>query len=78
MKYIDYNYFYYLNVFYIIITKNINFTLQHNINNDNLTKLQKTLKTIQMERDMLLKRIENDKLIQDNSSNNDVRTRLLI
>lgn len=35
-------------------------------------KLQKTLKTIQMEKDMLLKKIENDKLIRDNSSDNDV------
>jgi len=34
--------------------------------------LQKTLKTIQMEKDMLLKKIENDKLIRDNSSDNDV------
>jgi len=34
--------------------------------------LQKTLKTVQMEKDMLLKRIENDKLIRDHSSDNDV------
>lgn len=35
--------------------------------------LQKTLKVTQMERDILLKRIENDKLIKEYSSdNNDV------
>jgi len=34
--------------------------------------LQKTLKTVQMEKDMLLKKIENDKLIRDHSSDNDV------
>jgi len=42
------------------------------LENGDFIKLQKTLKTIQMEKDMLLKKIENDKLIRDNSSDNDV------
>lgn len=46
--------------------------LQNNFGNDEFLKLQKSLKTIQMERDMLLKKIENDKLIRDYSSDNDV------
>lgn len=48
--------------------------LQNNVNTEELKKLQKTLKAVLMERDMLLKRIENDKLIQNNSSDNDVST----
>lgn len=40
--------------------------------NGDFIKLQKTLKTIQMEKDMLLKKIENDKLIRDKSSDDDV------
>jgi len=35
-------------------------------------KLQKNLKTVQMEKDMLLKKLENDKLIRSHSSDNDV------
>ncbi|VVC36488.1 Hypothetical protein CINCED_3A024235 [Cinara cedri] len=44
----------------------------NNIGNDDFLRLQKSLKTIQMERDMLLKKIENDKLVRDNSSDNDI------
>jgi len=54
----------------IIITKNI--FLQNNLESSDFINLQKTLKTVQMEKDMLLKKIENDKLIRDNSSDNDV------
>jgi len=42
------------------------------LENGDFIKLQKTLKTIQMEKDMLLKKIENDKLIRDKSSDDDV------
>ncbi|XP_050443210.1 unconventional myosin-Va isoform X2 [Adelges cooleyi] len=40
--------------------------------NDDIVKLQKTLKATQAERDLLLKRIENDKLIRDPTNVNDV------
>lgn len=46
--------------------------LQNNLESGDFINLQKTLKTVQMERDMLLKKIENDKLIRGNSSDNDV------
>jgi len=48
------------------------YILQNNLESGDFIKLQKTLKTIQMEKDMLLKRIENDKLIRDDSSDSDV------
>lgn len=48
------------------------YILQNNLESDDFIKLQKTLKTVQMEKDMLLKRIENDKLIRDDSSDSDV------
>lgn len=50
------------------------YILQNNVNTEEFKKLQKTLKTVLIERDMLLKRIENDKLIRNNSSDNDVST----
>lgn len=50
------------------------YILQNNINTEEFKKLQKTLKAVLIERDMLLKRIENDKLIRNNSSDNDVST----
>lgn len=54
----------------IMISKHT--VLQNNFESGDLIRLQKTLKTIQMEKDMLLKKIENDKLTQDNSSDDDV------
>lgn len=50
------------------------YILQNNVNTEEFIKLQKTLKAVLLERDMLLKRIENDKLIRNNSSDNDVST----
>lgn len=50
------------------------YILQNNVNTEEFMKLQKTLKAVLLERDMLLKRIENDKLIRNNSSDNDVST----
>lgn len=54
--------------------------MQNDINVEELVKLQKTLKAVQIEKDMLVKRIENDKLFQDKliSSNDDVSTYLFI
>lgn len=48
--------------------------LQNNIHIEEIKKLQKSLKAVQMERDMLSKHIENEKLIRDNSNDNDVST----
>ncbi|XP_060874388.1 unconventional myosin-Va isoform X3 [Metopolophium dirhodum] len=44
----------------------------NNLESGDFINLQKTLKTVQMEKDMLLKKIENDKLIRDHSSDNDI------
>lgn len=57
---------------YSFITKYWN--LQKICDSDDFKKLQKTFKAIQTERDMLLKKMENNKLIQDYSSDNDVST----
>ncbi|XP_050522189.1 unconventional myosin-Va isoform X2 [Daktulosphaira vitifoliae] len=46
--------------------------VQNIYGNDDINKLQKTLKATQMERDLLKKKIENDKLLSDTSDINDV------
>lgn len=54
------------------------YILQNNRDSDEFIRLQKSLKTIQVERDILIRRIENEKLIRDDSSDNDVNICIIV